>query len=126
MSSVVDRDTGVAFEGELFREHSAERTTVGGSVPTRIKMRIVDPELLFAMKFVSGRKQDTRDIFMLAGVALEWNVVSEIISGKCDSDLIREKIKSTMALVDSKNYRDSLQGPFGRCLTGDLSHARRI
>jgi hypothetical protein len=114
VNSVVDRDTGVAFEGELFKEHSAERTTVGRSVPTRIKMRIVDPELLFAMKFVSGRKQDTRDIFMLAGAALEWNVVSEIIFGKCNRDLIKEKIRSAMAVVNSKSYRDSLQGPYGK------------
>jgi hypothetical protein len=114
VNSVVDRDTGVAFEGGLFKEHSAERTTVGRSVPTRIKMRIADPELLFAMKFVSGRKQDTRDIFMLAGAALDWNVVRELIFGKCDRDLIKEKIRSAMAVVNSKSYRDSLQGPYGK------------
>ena len=39
-NSVVDRDTRIVFEGELFKKHSAERTTVGRSVPTRIRMRI--------------------------------------------------------------------------------------
>lgn len=34
----------------------------------------VDPELLFIMKFVSGRKQDVRDIFMLAGAATVFDL----------------------------------------------------
>ncbi len=114
VNSVVDRDTGIAFEGELFKKHSEERTTLGRSVPTRIKMRIVDPELLFAMKFVSGRRQDTRDIFMLAGAALDWKVMRELIFSKCNRDLIKKKIKPIMVSVNSKSYRDSLQGPYGK------------
>ncbi len=113
-NSVVDRDTKIVFEGELFRKHSAERTTVGRSVPTRIRMRIVDPELLFAMKFVSARKQDIRDMFMLAGGGLNWNLVSTMISAKCGRELIGKRSDSTMRDVQSKNFRDSLHGPYGR------------
>lgn len=113
-NSVVDRDTKIVFEGELFRNHSAERTTVGRSVPTRIKMRIVDPELLFAMKFVSARKQDVRDIFMLASGTLNWNLVSGLISAKCDRELIRRRSRSVKRDAQSKNFRDSLHGPYGR------------
>ncbi len=113
-NSVVDRDTKIVFEGELFKNHSAERTTVGRSVPTRIRMRIVDPELLFAMKFVSARKQDVRDMFMLAGGNLNWNLVSGLVSAKCGGELISKRSRSIRRDVQSRNFRDSLHGPYGR------------
>ncbi len=113
-NSVVDRDTKIVFEGELFKNYSAERTTVGRSVPTRIRMRIVDPELLFTMKFVSARKQDVRDIFMLAGGNLNWNLVSALISAKCGRELTGRRRRSIKRDVQSKNFRDSLHGPYGR------------
>jgi len=113
-NSVVDRDTEIVFEGELFRKYSAERTTVGRAVPTRIKMRIADPELLFAMKFVSGRRQDVRDMFMLAGGDLNWDLVSELVSAKCGRELMGMRSRSISRDVQSESFRDSLQGPFGR------------
>lgn len=114
VNSVVDRDTKIAFESELFRKHSAERTTVGRAAPTRIRMRIVDPELLFVMKFVSARKQDIRDIFMLASGNLNWKPVGELISSKCSRELIEKRVESFTASVNSKDYRDSIQGPYGK------------
>src|SRR5437870_11524239 len=113
-NSVVDRDTRIVFEGELFKKHSAERTTVGRSVPTRIKMRIVDPELLFAMKFVSARRQDVRDMFMLAGAKLDWDLVTELLSAKCDRKLMGERSHAIMRDVKFKSLRDRLHGPLGR------------
>ncbi len=111
---VVDRDTKIAFEGELFKKYSAQRTTVGRVVPTRITMRIADPELLFAMKFVSARKQDIRDLFMLAGENLDWKLVGALISNKCGGELTKERVESITTSVNSKHYRDSLQGPYGK------------
>jgi hypothetical protein len=112
-NSVLDRDTKIVFEPELLKKHSAERTTVGRSVPTRIKMRIADPELLFAMKFVSARRQDVRDIFMLAGADLNWDLVTELVSAKCDRRLLEKRSLSITRDVRSESFRDSLQGPFG-------------
>ena len=124
-NSVVDRDTRIVFEGELFRKHSAERTTVGRSVPTRIKMRIVDPELLFAMKFVSARRQDVRDMFMLAGADLNWDVVTELVSAKCDRKLLEKRSHSITQDVRSASFRDSLHGPFGRIPNERFERCRR-
>ena len=114
LENSVDRDTKIVFEGELFKNHSAERTTVGRSMPTRIRMRIVDPELLYAMKFVSARKQDVRDMFMLAGGNLNWNLVSGLVSAKCGRELISKRSRSIRRDVQSRNFRDSLHGPYGR------------
>jgi hypothetical protein len=113
-NSVVDRDTKIVFEAHLFRKHSAERTTVGRSVPTRIRMRIVDPELLFTMKFVTARKQDIRDMFMLAGGNMGPKLIIDLVSAKCGPSLIAKRSRSIKRDVQSMTFRDSLHGPFGR------------
>lgn len=114
MNSLLDRETGIIFEGELFKKYSLKRITVGRTNPVRIEMKIVDPELLFVMKFVTARRQDIRDAFMLAGEDLNWKLVSEIISMKCGDSLIRKRIDRIRNGIQSKNYRDSLQSAFGK------------
>jgi hypothetical protein len=114
LNSVLDRDSGIVFEGSLFKRYSKERATVGRADPTRIKMRIADPELLFSMKFVSARRQDIRDVFMLSGTEIDRNLIEEIVRKKCGEKLIEERARLIKAKVTSKHYRDSLQGAFGR------------
>lgn len=114
VNSVLDRGSGVVFEAELFEKYSRRRVTVGRAHPIRIEMRIADPELLFAMKFVSARKQDIRDIFMLAGEGLKWGLIVKIILGKCNSDMIKKRIDLIKRSIKSKGYRDSIHGPFGK------------
>lgn len=114
LNSVLDRDSGVVFEGGLFKKYSKERITVGRANPIRVNMRIADPELLFAMKFVSARRQDIRDIFMLSGTELNWELAEEIIKKKCSEELVEERAKLIKAKVMSKDYRNSLNGAFGK------------
>jgi hypothetical protein len=114
LNSVLDRETGVVFEGDLFKRYSRVRATTGRVNPTLISMRIADPELLFAMKFVSARRQDVRDVFMLSGVDVNWNLIKEIIEKKGTKELIRKRANSIKTRVNGVGYRDSLQGAFGR------------
>jgi len=114
VNSALDRETGIVFEGELFEKYSSKRVTVGRTNPVRIEMKIVDLELLFVMKFVTARRQDIRDIFMLAGEDLNWKLVGEIISMKCNGGLIKKRINLIKNSTRSKNYRDSLQSAFGK------------
>jgi len=114
LNSVLDRETGVVFEGDLFKRYSRVRTTTGRTNPTLISMRIADPELLFAMKFVSARRQDVRDVFMLSGADVNWNLIKEIIEKKCTKELIRKRANSIKTRVNGAGYRDSLQGAFGK------------
>ncbi|MDY6789022.1 MAG: nucleotidyl transferase AbiEii/AbiGii toxin family protein [Candidatus Nanohaloarchaea archaeon] len=112
--AVEDRNTGIIFNADMFRRHSDVRTTVGRANPIHIELRIVDPELLFAMKFVSARKQDIRDLFMLAGEDLDRDVVTALIQEKCDADTIKKHAQAVRKAVDGEHYRDSLQGPYGK------------
>ena len=114
LNSVLDRETGIFFEGSLFEEYSKERFTVGRANPIRIIMRIANPEILFAMKFVSARRQDIRDIFMLSGIELNWDLITKIIKKKCSKEVIEKRVKSIKQKVTSKDYRESLQGAFGK------------
>ena len=66
------------------------------------------------MKFVSARRQDIRDIFMLAGEDLKWGLIVNIISEKCSSDMIKKRIDLVKRSIESKGYRDSIHGPFGK------------
>jgi len=112
-NSVFDRETGVVFEVDLFKGYSRERFMIGRATPLRIRMRIADPELLFAMKFVSARRQDVRDIFMLSGTELDWSLIKEIVKKKCDGRLIEKRARSIKEKIGG-NYRESLQGAFGK------------
>jgi len=114
LNSVFDRVSGIVFEGSLFKKYSRERVTVGRANPSRIKIRTADAELLFAMKFVSARRQDIRDIFMLSGTELNWNLIRDIIRGKCSEKLLKKRVKMLKAKVSNESYRDSLHGAFGK------------
>ncbi len=114
LNSVFDRVSGIVFEGSLFKKYSRERVTVGRVNPIRIRIRIADAELLFAMKFVSARRQDIRDIFMLSGTEQNWSLIRDIIKEKCSEKLLRERVKMIKAKVANESYRDSLHGAFGK------------
>ncbi|MCL4437294.1 MAG: hypothetical protein M1503_04795 [Thaumarchaeota archaeon] len=114
VNAVSDRHTGVVFEKMLFEKYSKKRVTVGRATPARIEMKIADPELLFAMKFVSGRKQDIRDILMLSGEDLNWSLVVNLVSKKCEIDLVEKRIVLIKQKIESESYRDSLHGPYGK------------
>lgn len=114
VGSVLDRQTGTVFEAGLFLTHSQVRTTVGRATPVRVEMRIADPELLFAMKFVPGRRQDIRDLFMLAGEELDWDTVWSIVLDTCGPEVVLDRAELVEERVGSEGYRDSLQGAYGR------------
>ena len=114
LGSVLDNSTGILFEGSLFRQFSSLRKTIGRSFAVRIEMKIADPELLFALKFVSARRQDIRDIFMLSATVLKWQIVKELITSKCNERLLRERVEQVKKVVFARSYRDSLQGSYGK------------
>lgn len=112
--SVIDNRTGILFESTLFEKYSAERVTNGRMDVRMIKLRVVDPELLFAMKFVPARRADVRDMFMLSGKGLDWDLVIEFIANKCGRKTIETSLDQIKTIVETKGYRDSINATFGR------------
>ena len=125
IGSVYDRQSSVSFEKEIFKRYSKERITVGRAVQIQIKTRIADPELLFAMKFVTARRQDIRDIFMLASTRLNRSVVKSIVKTKLSYDLIKKRVRVISEMVNSSTFRDSLQSAHGRLPESFIVTARK-
>ena len=111
---LVDNQTGVVFEGKLFEKHSAERRVVGRMVVSIVTMRVADPELLFATKFVPVRRQDARDMFMLSGTQLDWRLTEQLVREKCSATLIKGRVSLAREIINARQFRDSLQGAYGR------------
>jgi hypothetical protein len=112
--SVLDNRTGILFESALFEKYSAERVTNGKMDVRIIKLRVVDPELLFAMKFVPVRRADVRDMFMLSGKDLNWDLVIEHIANKCGRVIIEASLDRIKSIVEATGYRDDINSTFGR------------
>jgi len=74
------------------------------------------------VKFISARRQDIRDIFMLSGIELNWNLIREIIKAKCRGEFIKKRIGLIKAKVINKNYRDGLHGAFGKIPDGTFDN----
>ena len=108
--NVEDRITGTMFPAELIFKYSAKRTIFGKSSPARIETRVADPEMLFVMKAVSCRKPDMRDVFMLASTKLDKKKILQITK---EIPILKESIEKIVSKINSKGFKDSLQGVFG-------------
>jgi hypothetical protein len=112
--SLVDNRSGVVFRGKLFDKYSAERRVVGRMAIGMVTMRVADPELLFATKFVPVRKQDARDMFMLSGTKLDWSLVEWLIRAKCSNALLKANVDKIRAITSASGFQDSINGAYGR------------
>ena len=108
--NVEDRITGTLFPAKLIFKHSTKRTIFGKSSPVRIDTRVADAEMLFVMKAVSCRKPDIRDVFMLASTKLDRKKILQIAK---EVPIPEESIEKIALKVNSKGFKDSLQGVFG-------------
>lgn len=113
IEAVYDRQSGISFKKEFISKHSQERTVVGKASPIRVTLKVVNPELLFVMKFICCRRSDVRDIFMLAGTKIDVDLIKNILN-KHSRNILDKRIKKVKEIVETKTFRDSLQGVFGK------------
>ncbi len=114
VGSVLDRQSGIHFDRGYFERYAHRRTIVGRVSMDRVRMKVVDPELLFALKFVVGRRQDLRDLFMLGGTDLGWSLIEKILRERCSPSLLHATIAQLRWGVEAPAFRNSLQGSFGK------------
>ncbi|MCX6802508.1 MAG: nucleotidyl transferase AbiEii/AbiGii toxin family protein [Candidatus Diapherotrites archaeon] len=108
---VFDRKTGKPISAELLFKHSAVRTVFGRGSPIRIECRVADPEMLVAMKMLSCRKADIRDVFMLHSIKLDQNLVRELFK---EIRIPKESIEEVRKTIQLKQFQDSLAGVYGK------------
>jgi len=111
IKNVYDRQTKAMFSAEWVFRNSALRTLRGKTITEELKLRIVNPEALVVMKFVSCRNADIRDVFMLIPQANDAGWVKKEISERADFKDRFLKIKEKLV---SEQFKDNLQGVYGR------------
>ena len=110
IKNVYDRQTKAMFSAEWVFKNSPLRTLRGKTIREELKLRIINPEALVVMKFVSCRSADIRDVFMLIPQAKDSGWVKNEISERVDFMDRFSKIKGKVA---SEQFKDNLQGVYG-------------
>ena len=110
IKEILDRQTNSTFSADWVFDNSEVRTLRGKTITEELKLRIINLDALFVLKFVSCRLTDIRDIFMLAPNIKKIKWVKEEISKKYDFNKLFLKVKEK---ITSKQFKDSLQGVYG-------------
>ncbi len=110
IKEVLDRQTNATFSADWVFDNSEMRTLRGKTITEELKLKIIDLDALFVLKFVSCRLTDIRDIFMLAPNIKNKKWVKEEISKKYDFNKLFLKVEEK---IISKQFKDSLQGVYG-------------
>lgn len=110
IGTVLDRQTGVSFTAEWVFRNSAMIALRGKTITEQLDLRIVDVGALIALKFVSARATDVRDIFMLLPLAKGKEVVKQEIASRLDFRAQFERMKEK---IMSAAFRNNLQGVYG-------------
>ena len=110
IKEVLDRQTNAVFSAEWVFDNSKIRSLRGKTISEELKLRIINLDALFVLKFVSCRLTDIRDIFMLAPNIKDKGWIKEEISKKYDFNKLFLKVKEK---ITSKQFKDSLQGVYG-------------
>jgi hypothetical protein len=116
IKKVIDRQSGIIFDFSDILENSGVRELPAKSDPSlKVKLKIVDPEMLFVLKFTSLRDTDMRDIFILqTASSLKKDKVKEFVKKYIKDDIRQVNAEKLKKAIESSNFRSSLQSVFGR------------
>ena len=110
IGEVLDRKTGAKFSAEWVFENSKSRNLKGKTINEELRLRIVNPEALFALKLISCRSTDIRDMFLLISSITDKKWIKKEVSERYD---FKERLSKFIEEINSKQFKDGLQGVFG-------------
>ncbi len=73
-------------------------------------LRVIKVDALFAMKMISCRATDIRDLLMLALSVKDRPWIKKEVASRCDFNDRFEKVR---AKITSGNFKDGLRGVYG-------------
>lgn len=110
VNAVLDRRSNATFTASWVFDNSKKRILRGKTINEELSIRIINQDALIAMKCVSCRSTDIRDVFMLIVHADNFAWIKEEIQKRTDfrshAQIIREKICSSA-------FKNNLQGVYG-------------
>ena len=110
IGKVFDRQTKAIFSAEWVFDNSALRNLQGKTISEQLKLRIINADALFAMKLISCRQTDIRDVFLLINSIKDKKWVKKEVSERYN---LKERLSKVLAKISSKQFKDELQGVFG-------------
>ncbi|MBU0628068.1 MAG: hypothetical protein KKC75_02675 [Nanoarchaeota archaeon] len=110
VKEILDRQTNSVFSAEWIFMNSSLRLFKGKTIAEELKLRIIGIDALIAMKFISCRSTDIRDIFMLMPSSKDKAWIKKEISSRCSFEDRFSKVKGK---ITSPKFKDDLQGVYG-------------
>lgn len=107
---VHDRQSGATFTVDWIFSHSSLVSLSAKTFAGEQKVRVVDADALFVMKFCCARATDIRDIFMFCDKVKDWEWVRAEIASRVDLASQHRKI---MQKVSGTEFRKDLGGVYG-------------
>ncbi|MFA6327879.1 MAG: hypothetical protein WCY41_00345 [Candidatus Micrarchaeia archaeon] len=107
---VHDRQSGTTFTAEWIFLHSSIVSLPAKTFAGQLKVRVVDADTLFVMKFCCARATDIRDIFMFCDKVKDWEWARAEIAARMDLAAQHRKI---MQKVSGTEFRKDLGGVYG-------------
>lgn len=111
IKKILDRQTGSTFLAEWVFENSSLKILKGKTITEEVKLRIINLDALFVMKFLSCRSTDIRDIFLLVSDIKDKKWIKEEITQRYSFE---NRLKKIDAETTSNQFIDGLQGVFGK------------
>jgi hypothetical protein len=113
IGEVTDRQTDASFSAKWIFDNSEKRTLQGKTISEELQVRIINIDALFVMKTICARDTDIRDVFMLVSQIKDVDWVKKEIQARYD---LNDRLKKIISEVSTKQFRDGLQGVFGKVL----------
>ncbi len=107
---VTDRMTGAAFSADWIFDNSSKRVLKGKTITEELKLRVINLDALLAMKIVSCRATDIRDVFMMITNAKNRKWIKSETALRCD---FKDRISKIIEKITSKQFKDGLSGVYG-------------
>ena len=108
---VQSRQTDAAYSFNYIWKNSETREVTGFGVKASAEARVVDREMLMALKINSMRMADQRDIIALCSGEVDTGKVAEHLK-RVSVEKIRNQLKKLLSFLEDPKSRDSLKGVF--------------
>ncbi len=110
MNAVLDRQTNAAFAASWVIENSSPYLLRGKTIFEEVTLQIITIDALIAMKCVSCRSTDIRDIFMLIVHAKNTQWIRDEVEKRT---AFKDKASKIVEKVSSSTFKNNLQGVYG-------------
>lgn len=110
IKNVIDRQTGVVFSAGWIFDNSGIATLKGKTIVEELKVRMINIDSLFVMKFISCRSTDIRDIFMLSPYIKDKEWIKEEISKRYS---LNERLLKIKEKITGSQFKNDLEGVYG-------------